>query len=369
MKSGYEAVKHCGMLAVHAEIFSYVADDNDMVIATRELNHLCEGLIAEGHASKGFHIKAKSCSWGPMAGMVLAEAKFSKEKNLEKQRKWIADAIHDNAGREVVFISTARIEYLIKEGILKLDDKNQAYQSLGELMVNVVSPINESYVFRATRERSQEPMWKLSYQEGAKINSDWRPVVGLTNPKGLVASGVQPVGPLSVVAGDYDLFCMWFKNKKIDRPMPTVPRIINEGARLSTNDDYVSGIVKKRRDTYLDLVKRSQTTGEADKHRGNLGFEHIKIINLLNLMINEFSGYKGGNMIHHGDETGNPFSAGEDYPLLFFIPNESPVAIENASELRDLMTRCEQQGFVIDRNNRFNIGGMTSNQGWSRYGH
>ena len=74
------SVKLCGMIESHAEVFRRIAQAKDVVLASRALNPLCESLLKEGHASKGFYIKAKSCNWGPMVGMVLVNPLFSKEK-------------------------------------------------------------------------------------------------------------------------------------------------------------------------------------------------------------------------------------------------------------------------------------------------
>jgi hypothetical protein len=60
-----------GFPTVHIEAFKRVAARNKMVVSSRELNPLCTDLVLENYAAKGFHIKAKTCDWGPMAGFVL----------------------------------------------------------------------------------------------------------------------------------------------------------------------------------------------------------------------------------------------------------------------------------------------------------
>src|SRR5690348_15361697 len=106
---GPAAVKHCGMLGSHAAVFTEVANRNKVVLGSRELNPLCESLLREGHASKGFYIKAKSCDWGPMAGMVLVDPRFTKERDTTKQQKYITEALSKGAGKAEVVISSLRL--------------------------------------------------------------------------------------------------------------------------------------------------------------------------------------------------------------------------------------------------------------------
>ena len=67
-----------------------------MVIASRQLNPLCTDLMMEGYAAKGFHIKAKTCDWGPMAGFVALDPCFTKASQcLVKQKAAVIKAVAD----------------------------------------------------------------------------------------------------------------------------------------------------------------------------------------------------------------------------------------------------------------------------------
>ncbi len=58
----------------------------------------------ESYASKGFHVKSKSCNWGPMAGFVLSDPRFTKtgseREAMEGQRKEVQKAIKGGAGSD-----------------------------------------------------------------------------------------------------------------------------------------------------------------------------------------------------------------------------------------------------------------------------
>src|SRR6056300_52082 len=61
-----------------------------VALISRGLNPLCTNLLWEGYAAKGFHIKAKTCDWGPMAGFIPLDYRFTKKGQLiSKQKKAI----------------------------------------------------------------------------------------------------------------------------------------------------------------------------------------------------------------------------------------------------------------------------------------
>ena len=67
-----------GISAAHVRCFLAVAKQEDCVILTRTPGQACLQPLAEGYDAKGFHIKGKSCNWGPMAGFLCAEPLFNK---------------------------------------------------------------------------------------------------------------------------------------------------------------------------------------------------------------------------------------------------------------------------------------------------
>src|SRR5215468_7376459 len=97
-----------GFPSQHVEAFKRVALRNKMVISSRELNPLCTDLVLENYAAKGFHIKAKTCDWGPMAGFVLEDPRFTKaSQDAKKQEADIQHAFEADALCSPVHISEA----------------------------------------------------------------------------------------------------------------------------------------------------------------------------------------------------------------------------------------------------------------------
>src|SRR5687767_8456368 len=94
------ACQMSGMPIAHARGFQQVANDSRCMIASRSVGKYATTLILEGYASKGFHVKAKSCDWGPMAGFVLSDPRFGKSgTTLAFQRELVHSAVYaEHAG-------------------------------------------------------------------------------------------------------------------------------------------------------------------------------------------------------------------------------------------------------------------------------
>jgi len=59
--------------------FSKTAEDNNCIVMTRTPGKACLQLLEEGYDAKGFHVKAKSCNWGPMSGFICVHPLFNKK--------------------------------------------------------------------------------------------------------------------------------------------------------------------------------------------------------------------------------------------------------------------------------------------------
>src|SRR5271168_2761472 len=121
MYRGNDACELTGIPDLHAEAFQEVADSTRWVISSRAVGKYATGLILESYATKGFHNKAKSCPWGPMAGFVLADPRFTKNPDVESQRKALLKAVGDHAAETPLYITDARRKDL--EGPLRRMDR------------------------------------------------------------------------------------------------------------------------------------------------------------------------------------------------------------------------------------------------------
>src|SRR5262245_11817174 len=119
MVRGSEAYALTGIPASHAEVFQATANATGCMISSRAVGKYATGLIMESYASKGFHNKAKSCNWGPMAGFVLADPRFTKAPEVDKQAKALRDAQHEGATEVPVIISEARRRWLLENNCMR----------------------------------------------------------------------------------------------------------------------------------------------------------------------------------------------------------------------------------------------------------
>src|SRR5215470_14775809 len=119
MVLGTEAYALTGIPASHGEVFQATANASECMISSRAVGKYATGLILESYASKGFHNKAKSCNWGPMAGFVLADPRFTKAPEVGKQAKSLRDAEHHGAKEVPVLISETRRRWLLENNCMR----------------------------------------------------------------------------------------------------------------------------------------------------------------------------------------------------------------------------------------------------------
>ena len=312
MLRGNEAIEATGITIKHAKAFQDVATSEGWVIASRAVGKYATGLIEENYSTKGFHNKAKSCNWGPMAGFVLVDPRFTKALDTSGQERDVENAIQHGATKVDLIISLARIKWLMKEGIyLPVQDGPDAF---------VGYAVNEGLrlMFRLKRAPAVGP--DLFTVECKSVNRDWVAVQALRDSMATVPC----LDYRSATTGDYDLFTLWvpkkaFDNKKILGSLSSPDRRMVQHHILEQN-----------------IKERLSDTGE-DEHLGNMTPRLQELRNKLNGAFVR-CGYTGGNMVHHSDETGRPFVKSIDLPVFAVIPHETiPYCLETAADLVTFM--------------------------------
>lgn len=328
MVRGDEAYELTGIPASHGRVFQDVADLTTCMISSRAVGKYATGLILEGYASKGFHNKAKSCNWGPMAGFVLAGPRFTKAPEADKQAKSLKDAEHYGAKEVPVVISEARRRWLLKNNCMQASSRtaNTHYYF-------APSPQGDMMLFVLKRAKNVQgangaEMWSVNYafSEGrvgfldiSKIEKsgkgeDYLPVLAMRDPLCTISASDYR----SATTGDYDLFAIYARK---DRYTPdTLDRRMVSHATLENN-------IKANRDD----------TGE-DPHLGNLTLRIRQIRDELNRGIKR-AGYSGGDMVHHSDEGGRPFVGDVDLPVFAVVPAQNqPYGIESVEDFREFIS-------------------------------
>jgi len=170
-----EAVKKAGMTVKHAEAFQKVADDSLCIIMCRSVNLACTGLIEEGYASKGFKVKAKSCDWGPAAGFIAADPRFSKKgsaitvtieqlaelHNAYKAHKDSQDALVP------LYLSDKRVAYLRRPDNIPSNQPliKVTAEDKGHIYCEASPPSDPSFLVRFVLKKEAEG-WAVYYADG-----------------------------------------------------------------------------------------------------------------------------------------------------------------------------------------------------------
>ncbi len=326
MLQGPLAVASTGMPAPHGAVFQRVADQTQCVIASREVGRWATGLLLESYATKGFHNKAKSCPWGPMAGFVMADPRFTKNPNTSGQRGDLQKAHHHGAGEIPLYITDER--RLDLEG--PLGRISRAGGNINEMVYQANNPSGGSmrFVLRRTMDgpgAEGKILWAVLYARGE---------VRLSND---LASPNKPgTGDLLPVMAMVDAAC---------------PPAVRNTYRAATTGDYDLWAVFPKRESFSrsgadrrmvpdsDRFQQSLTAyiANEDEHRGNLTPRIDMIRNLLNDGVRA-SGYRGGDVVHHSDEAGRPMVSSIDFPCIAFVPNEEPRCVTSTGDLKTFLT-------------------------------
>ena len=315
IRNTQQACDVSGMPLAHATCFQQVADNVNCVIASRSVGKFATGLILENYASKGFHVKAKSCNWGPMAGFVLSDPRFTKRgmsrTALEKQRKDIQNAMRGGATVTQVFLSNQRKTYIENlPSVVELNHTINTYE------YRATSPDGGNVRFVLERQMNApgtaNQMWGLYYANGERpMPADLTAPVAAANNLFPVMALVDPLCDRNVfgtyraaMTGDYDLWGVLppvAGNDRYDpqgddrRPVPGANRFVLP---------------------IRDFIRHE------DPHMGNITPRMADIKNRLNNRIRA-AGYTGGNMVHHSDEAGRPMVDEVEMDFIAFIPNQA----------------------------------------------
>lgn len=338
-----------GTPRAHARAFQQVADATDCVISSRSVGKYATGLLLEGYASKGFHVKAKSCNWGPMAGFVLSDPRFTKragsKEAREAQRGDIVKAQKEGAGEIQVFLTDERRKEVEAAGWMTRSGGN-----INEMQYRASAPGEKdamNFVLRRMLDgvpgAAGKQMWAVFYGSGeaampGRLGAPSKPGAGA----GLlpVTALVDPLCAVSVkstyraaMTGDYDLWAVFPRAGKFSgagqdkRPVPGSERFV---------------------------VGFGEFARHEDPHMGNITPRVVDVKNRLNVAI-AAAGYSGGNAVHHSDEAGRPKVTEVELDFIAFVPRDPQAYfIASLGDLKQFFGRVIRDYHI------------TLNPGWQR---
>ncbi len=384
MKLSAIASRATGISDDHArKAFQNVADKWHCVIISRAVGKACAGLIREGYASKGFHVKAKSCDWGPMAGFLLEDYRLTKrnkgvdEKGWKKQEKDIDEPFkHGFCSFTPLLISEDRVKFILKNGYARLEDNSISPDKLpNRFDVDAASPDAETFSFTLIKNTGEKQvlslkpaqkgksLWGVYFAENTEVNQREKkkdkngliPVRAIVNAKGTVPDDIKNAkltqrylanlgwvnGYRGACTGDYDLFAIF----------PPTAKMAKEKKQLG----WVGNIPFEMDGVDIRPVKLGIKGANAKEQLkrehpdyGNMTARIYMIRDDLNSAFQAVDKWIDRIMVHHSDEGGRPFWPELDYPLHAFVPNEKDhYAIEDQKDLVGFFKRIDKLGYKI----------------------
>ncbi|WP_339387595.1 anthrax toxin-like adenylyl cyclase domain-containing protein [Vibrio caribbeanicus] len=355
------AIGPSGIVPKHKEVITGTARRNECIIMVRPVNKLSTSLIAEGYATKDLHVKGKSSNWGPQAGFICCDQKFSKlatkdyrgiemrnlatqkvfkrltmepqitglqKKEIAKFNEKIKESIRDRFAKPVpLLISSDRLSVLIKEKMLHVVSKGSNgvihVTSHGKphydflLIPNAFMPFGDYPTVYQKHKNSVITMFqhlpnlKQGYWVMIKDGDSFEEMLVLAESD----SGV----PLTA---DYDLFAV----------LPSLNKFSGE---RTTGFRSVANIVAK---------------ALAQKERRIVYPNSGRISNLTRTVKREINAHIGlKKVIHHGCELDNPVTE-LDYPITVFTPWDEVIGVTNQYELELLIKDATRLGYIFYAN-------------------
>jgi len=312
------ACEQTGTTLAHATAFQKVANDKDCVIVSRAVGKWATGLIEEGYASKGYHIKSKSCDWGPMAGFICTDPRFTKLGNstaaLEGQRKANSKAFDHHATETDIYISLERFNWLIE---------NKAMNVIrGDINTKVVlaSSNDKSVTMKFVLKRtlfvsgSNQHLYQVFYHSDERVlYSQIHSPLKRASMLYPVTAFVDPLCPSNIrrtykaaMTGDYDLWAVF----------PKVSAFDLKGKDARPVEWSARHVVRNSGTHSINNFERIESAKH--EHMGNITDRIIEIKDALNSAMQ----HPGGMMVHHSDEAGRPMMREVDLNVIAFVPND-----------------------------------------------
>jgi len=369
--------RRAGFPKKHGHAFQEIANESDRIIISRCAQEIGIGLLEENYASKGFGIKAKSCDWGPFAGFAMGHFQFSKfetgDERYKKQINFFQESTHtgfknDNlhiemAKPETLRLTTNRLKYLAS--LKKIDlipgvENNALVRCrgpFGTVVFKLVYVPGASDAQWAFLHRSKPPkqLEQLARDNQGKPGVDpesewnkWTFVKGMINTLPEDRNMSDPAK--NCVAGDYDLWAVFPRrgSSMALHGMDRQQRIFaganpNAGENRKTGAFILKQVKALQNDVASRTPQRTYTTNvggqsqkftyQEDPELGNVSPLLMDTMHKLNRRIKD-KGYRGGRMVHHNDDMGNPHRSDVEKQLIVFIPNRGVFFIDDGSYYR-----------------------------------
>ncbi|KVU44462.1 adenylate cyclase [Burkholderia ubonensis] len=330
-----ERVKNkTGIVPKHLVELQRFAQEKNCVIGIRPVDPLATGLIESGHPTKGLHVKGKSASWGPQAGLICKDQRYSKLEGrpleiAEFNKKTLQCIEQRDAVAVPLTICPARLTKLLEDSVIRnLSSEN----SEGISAFSAQGPSGQIYSFSATRKwHGGESVYEITH-EGQPIE--------VLAP----CSGAKPL------TADYDLFVFGPHISDLGpQDNLSIPDVTHRQFR-----ERLKRYHSVPRDPYLihDYWNKDSFYRSADR---DIGICSTRIRDMIPELNKALVG-DGEPVVHHGADSANPEAdSTANYPATFFLPTtigtfDKVCIINDSRELTQLIRQAKDNGYHIPVN-------------------
>lgn len=313
-----------GISPLHQSRLQRLAARLGVAFAFRPVEPVAMGLIAAGHPTKNFHIKGKSASWGPQAGLICCDQRFSKlvNRGVARIREFTARVARciatGHACAVPLTVTRERLDALRQIGVLDALHPGTG----GALTVVATAPGGTVYRFLA--ERQPDGRYRISHD-------------------GTVLQVLAPHPGALPLTADYDLLLL------------AVPL-----AELGPQDNLPVGPVSYdcfRPGNNAVLRARYPDAGAFyAREDPDLGNASQRIRRLIPLFNQALGCAPGAELVHHNADSGSPSTdLSANFPASFFLPRSlgrypTVGVIESVQAFADWVLTVKDAGFHVPLN-------------------
>lgn len=323
-----------GIVPSHLIKLQSIAREHRCLIGVRPVDRFATDLIEAGYPTKGFHIKGKSANWGPQAGFICVDQRFSKLENkpnlVPKFDLQVQSCIKDGYAKKIsLVLLKSRVDKLVTAGLIFLGKRDSHGIPVN---LEAKAPSGKVYTFDVLHVyRGGEEAYEIAYQGKA--------VAVLAPPK----DGANPL------TADYDLFVIG-------------PRWEDFGVqdKLPLSDVSHNVFKARRRRDYKHLPESLQREyddpavyhAREDKDVGNASLRVREMIPLINRGL----AGDGEPVVHHNADSASPATDPDaNYPLTFVMPQkigrfDMICIVHDKHELVELIVSATEAGYYVPRN-------------------
>ena len=379
MITGSGALDRSGIARSHRPAFQQVADQMDLWIMVRNVNRLCTSLIEHSYPTKGMSVHGKSSDWGPQAGLICKNQELSKFQGKERVAALNEEIDHSLGPHGMGDVAAAplvlpkwRLDELEGLGLIRVkwtfaNTGHGRYQKQGTLTCP-----NRPHSFRAISLGAENERFTILVC--LNNHGEGEPLLVVCRTRSLTGNPMTETEGNLPLTADYDLFTICpsfqvldlggddrFENARAD--LPEIGRsalnhgvhgpyraapALNSGAkveRLTSAFEPASGDKPAR---WRARMETDLKTGQAHNVKGHITIRQNFVRQMLNAQIN--ATYHGGDTVHHGAETMNPFPEADDFGITIFKPHREAVGLESLQDLSAAYEQCRAEGYYFHVN-------------------